>query len=325
MKHRFSLLLIFFLLTAGVSHAQDSHGTEGERIARANEILGQARAAVYQKIKVSDVKSLSLKDAGVNLVESATEVSGRGRPQVVTFRRGIEVSIVVGSPDNINHTTRHFNPDVSPSENYTRIEDVLSGEQAARRTDTITQGRAFDEDKMPDVPGMPESVKKQLRERIEKRTKTTREEILGAAAGRLFPVLLDTAWMNGKPLIYLGKADAGGTKADILEVKTNTGRQTRYFFDEKTHLLLMMTDEVSRGGLSSRVASYFSDYQLMDGLLVAKKINTETETTDEREIEVKGKRLKASNKTKTIKEVSVREFKINPKSKPGASAVKDTD
>lgn len=325
MKLDIRLLLIFFLATISVSNAQESSVTDERRIDRANEILLQAREAVYKKIKMADVKSLSLKGAGVNLVESSTKVDGRGQPQVVKFRRGIEESIVASLFDKINLTTLHFNPDISPAENYTKVEDVLSGDRASRRTDTITNGKAVDMDKIPDVPNMPESVRRQMKESIEKRTKTTREEILRTASGRLFPLLLDTTWMNGRPLIYIGKADTGGARADILEVKTDTGRQTRYYFDEKTHLLLMMTDEVSRGNLSSRLSSYFSDYQLVDGLLMAKKIYTETETTDEKEIEMAGKVLKASNKTRTIREIDVKEFKLNPKSKPGVFAARGGD
>jgi hypothetical protein len=323
MKVNFKLLLIFFLLTVSFSHAQDSSRTEQERIDKANEILKLAREAVYQRTKMAEVKSLSLKDAGTNVFESTTKVEGRTQPQVVKFQRGIEESIAIRLFDKINLTTFNFNPDISPAENYTKVEDILSGNQVSRQTDTIANGKAVETDKIPNVPNMPASVKKQLIERLEKRTTTTKEEILRTASNRLFPLLLDTTWMNGKPLMYIGRADAGDTRADILEVKTDTGRRTRYFFDEHTHLLLMMTDEVSRGDLSSKVSAHYSDYQLVDGLMIAKKINTEMETTDEKEIEVKGKTLKASNKSKTIREMNVREFKVNPKSKPELFAVKE--
>lgn len=322
MRFKVVLLLAILLAAVAVSHAQEASGPNEERVARADEILSQARAAVYQKVKAAEVKSLSLKDEGINAVESTTNVDGRTRPQVVKFRRGVEQTLDVGQFDKLNLTTVYFNPDLAPAENYTKVEDTLSGEQASRSTHTIVNGRESDADRLPNLPAMPESVKAQLKESAARRTRTTKDEILRTASARLFSLLLDAAWLNGRSLAYVGKAEAGGGRADVLEVQASTGRQTRFFFDENTHLLLMMTDEVSRGGLSSKASTYFSDYQLMNGLLVARKIYAEAETTEEKEIEVTGKKLRASNVTRTVREIRVTECKVNPKFKPGTFAVK---
>lgn len=86
----------------------------------------------------------------------------------------------------------------------------------------------------------------------------------------------------------------------------------------------MITDEISKGGTSAKTTQYFSDYQLVDGLMIAKKINVETESSGSQEMEIMGKHTKFSSKGKTISETIVKEFKINPKFKPETFAVKET-
>ncbi|MGI9036161.1 MAG: hypothetical protein ACR2GD_09000, partial [Pyrinomonadaceae bacterium] len=67
------------------------------------------------------------------------------------------------------------------------------------------------------------------------------------------------------------------------------------------------------------------DYQLVDGLMIAKKINVETESSSgEREMEIMGKKIKMSSKGKTITETIVKDFKINPTFKPETFAIKET-
>ncbi len=93
----------------------------------------------------------------------------------------------------------------------------------------------------------------------------------------IFPILLSNPLNKDVKYEYVGKAESDNQRADIVDVKSNFYRKIRLFFDEKTHLLLMMTKTLDRANSAFTEKYYFSDYQLTDGLLVAKNVKTENE------------------------------------------------
>ncbi|MGI8469686.1 MAG: hypothetical protein ACR2N3_14675 [Pyrinomonadaceae bacterium] len=322
MKKNFYLLLILFLSFQTIT-AQDL--PDKARIDRANEIISQARQAVYQKVKREDIKSLYLQTNGTTAMESVTQIEGDKEPRETKLRQTLESNTSVELADKAKQEVLSFDAAKNPAENHTKIESLVNGEKFSQTTDMIMDGKAIDMNAIFNAPFMPESLKKQMKEAMEK-AKPTKEKIQKSISEQLYTVLLSPLWGDDKVFVYVGKAEAGaGARADILEIESDTGRQTRWFFDEKTHLLLMITDEISKGGISAKTTQYFSDYQPVDGLLIAKKINVETETSSEpREMEIMGKKMKMSGKSKMVSEMIVKDFKINPKFKPETFAVKET-
>jgi hypothetical protein len=121
----------------------------------------------------------------------------------------------------------------------------------------------------------------------------------------VFPILLDYAGYRPVELKYVGVAEAGGTKADVLEAVLTSGAKYRFFFDQQTHLLLLANETwTSRETNKERERKYFfSDYRKEDGLLIAHKIITEENG------EVTAERL-------------IKRLQINPTFKPDYFAVK---
>ena len=132
--------------------------------------------------------------------------------------------------------------------------------------------------------------------------------------------------------MYLGKAQAGDKRADILEYvptdkekaqqkKHQATGKARLFFDEEAHLLLMMTAELLVKKSKVKVKYFFSDYEEVDGLLIAKRINTEAITSNDEGVEILGKKT-VRGSSKTTSEMVLKKFKINPTFKKGTFEVK---
>lgn len=298
---------------------------DNSRSEKAKTILKLAQEAIYRDAKIENVKAIQLKSSGTSVMDSTNQIEGESQPRLSSLKQTLEENISIEFDDKISQTTTSFSVDKNPIENFTKVKTTLSGDKFNSNTDTVTDGKRLDWDDLLNSPYIPESVKKQMKEMQENAKKAiTKESIQKGVSSRLFPILLDMKLMSDVTFVFIGKAEAGNNKADILEIETNTGRQTRYFFDEKTHLLLMVTDEISKDGKSSKTSTYFSDYQIFDGILVAKKVNTETESSVENmEVEIMGKKQKISTKLKTITETILTEFKINPKFKPETFVVNE--
>jgi hypothetical protein len=298
-----------------------SQTIENESFNKAKTILEKSQKAIFQNLKREMIKSVQIKSNGTFLLESSSQKGDESQPRETKTRKTTEESTSIEFDEKMAQTNFSYDAKKNSAENFSKSEVIVNGEKFSFKTDTINDGKRLDLEALFNDPIIPASLRKQLKEAQEK-SKPTKESIQKKVFAQLFPVFLNMDWMKDKTFIYIGKAEAGDKKADILEVESNTGRQTRYFFDDKTHLLLMITDEISKDGKSSKTTTYFDDYQLFDGLLVAKKVNVETEGSAENtELEIMGKKMKISTKIKTISETIIQEFKINPTFKPDTFAV----
>ena len=122
----------------------------------------------------------------------------------------------------------------------------------------------------------------------------------------IFPVILQAPFEPTAQFVYIGKAEAANQqRANIVDVKSDYSKKIRLFFDEKTHLLLMMNVTTDKGnGIQYQERYYYSDYQPTNGLLVAKQIQRES-----REIDINTKSEKKLGNSFT----TVGEFELNPK------------
>ena len=108
----------------------------------------------------------------------------------------------------------------------------------------------------------------------------TREEAIAntkkTAFKELFPIILDKFQCMPMEFDFVGIAESKDTRASIVETTSPDGVKYRMFFDEKTHLLLMMVETSGTNDNQKRERRYFySDYKMMGGLLVASLIKTE--------------------------------------------------
>jgi len=317
------IIFISFLVVLTVN--SQAIEKDRQRYDRANAIIELSQKAIYQSVKREGIKSVYLKTNGISVMDASDQVGGESEPRVTKSKQTIEENVSYEYLNKIYSAVFIYNADKNPVENYIKLELVLNGDKFFANTDIIADGKLLDISELLNSTFIPESIKKQMKQQQEAAKKAiTKETIQKSTLDKLFPVLLDMKLMNDAIFVYLGKAEVGNKKADILEIETNTGRQTRYFFDEKNHFLLMMTDEIARDGKFSKTTTYFDDYQMFSGLMIAKKVNTEMESSFENlEMEIMGRKTKVSNKSKTISETIVKEFKINPVFKSETFAVKE--
>jgi hypothetical protein len=119
-----------------------------------------------------------------------------------------------------------------------------------------------------------------------------------------FPIIFDSSIYTPLNFAFIGIAQSKNDKAAILEAVTAGGVNYRYFFDEKTNLLLMMTESWKNKDNQLREKKYFySDYKEIDGLFIASKIKVE-------------------QNEKLIEERTIKNLKINPIFKENYFAVK---
>lgn len=323
-KKILQIIITGFLLVLNIN--SQTPEKDRQRYDRADVVIELSQKAIYQNVKRENVKSVHLKTGGISVIETSNHIGGESEPRLSKARQTTEEDISFEHTDKINNNVFIYHADKNPVLNYIKLESVLNGDKFSANTDIVTDGKLFDMREILDSTFVPESIKKQMKQQQEASKKAiTKDTIQKSASSKLFPILLDKKLMNGVTFVYIGKAEIGDKKADILEIEADTGRQTRYFFDEKTHFLLMMTDEIAKDGKFSKTTIYFDDYQIFNGLMIAKKVNTEMESSFENlEMEIMGRKMKVSSRSKTISETIVKEFKINPAFKTGTFAVKES-
>ncbi len=234
-------VIIFTLVN--LLYAQDIRPEDKIKIERGNEIINLARKAVFKEIKKDDVKSIQIKKLSHGVTESIRQVEGY---DALTTSTGIisENNLSIEFPAKIKTTNISYKPNANPVEDYTKIEMVSNGSEYGKGMDIIKGGKKLDlagiTAKLPS--SISASIKGQMTNLTGEMNKTGQNADLGGLLPEVFPILLDAPWDPSLTFVHIGKAKAGVTRADIVEVKSISEKdQIRLFFDENTHLLLMMT------------------------------------------------------------------------------------
>jgi hypothetical protein len=133
-------------------------------------------------------------------------------------------------------------------------------------------------------------------------------------------ILIDSLWTSLFPLIlshpfekkiefkYVGKAKSNYKTANVVDVKPANGKTYRLLFDTETNYLLMMivshkeSNERFVGDVEEKY--YFSERELINGILIPKKIKVEKKATPEGKVAITG-----------FSNIEILEFKINPEFK----------
>lgn len=122
----------------------------------------------------------------------------------------------------------------------------------------------------------------------------------------IFPLILSHPFEKNIPFKYAGKAQSNGKTANVVDVRPSNGKTYRLLFDSETNYLLMMvvsfkeTNERFVGDIEAKY--YFSERELIDGLLIPKRIKVEEKVTPE-----------GKSPTVRFSNIEILDFKVNPK------------
>lgn len=293
MRHTVKTIFLLLLLTTNWAYAQTDSDKDATKLAKGQEIVIRAHNAIDKGNILQNLKSFYL-----NVESSISE----------NISTGTEFSFL--TPDKIRI--------VNISE-PSKIIKIINGNKYSDDSELIVNGETYSTRRMgrPQLPTkMPayieEAVSKEKAEYLKKNpdelNKIFMEESLWS---NVFPILLTNPLNQDVKYEYVGKAESAGKRADIVDVKSNFYRKIRLFFDENTHLLLMMTKTLDRAKSTFTEKYYFSDYQLTGGLLVPKIIKKESEN-----VSTDG----SGKKTYGPYQIFIREIKINSNLKPSLFA-----
>jgi hypothetical protein len=122
----------------------------------------------------------------------------------------------------------------------------------------------------------------------------------------LFPLILSHPFEKNIEFKYVGKAKSNNKIANVIDVKPSNGKTYRLLFDSETNYLLMMivshkeTNERFIGDVEAKY--YFSERELIEGLLIPKKIKVEKKATPLGQTSITG-----------FSTLEILDFKLNPK------------
>ena len=121
----------------------------------------------------------------------------------------------------------------------------------------------------------------------------------------LFPLILSHPFEKNIEFKYVGKAKSNDKTANVVDVKPSDGKTYRLLFDSETNYLLMMivshkeTNERFVGDVEEKY--YFSERELINGVLIPKKIKVEKKATPTRKDPIIG-----------FSNIEILDFKLNP-------------
>lgn len=262
---------------------------ESVKVERGRQIVEEARKAVEKKSASKDIKGIYLKiNSNINDVSVFREFS---------YQFSDKLYHTYSSSENAKSIT------IWSGDKYFEDYEMILNDKVIRQS-VINAKLSKERAKKQSEGTLPNELKE-----IEKKTSSlpsdSKSKFLGNMWYYVFPVILQASFEPAAQFEYVGKAEAGnGQKADVVDVKSSYLRKFRLFFDEKTHLLLMMTVTAINGDNEYQERFYYSDYQLTDGILVAKRIQRES-----RNINVN---TKVENKLGDSF-TTIEEFKLNPK------------
>lgn len=227
--------------------------------ARAEQVLKQARETARAGLKGTEIKSLIVK----SVIETSLSVTQMPNKKI---RGTTDEELSVSLPDKLRKKG-----DANYTTNQEISDWVINGDRVSERSDVM-------------VDGKPVNFVVPTRKSDQQKIDANKDY----AFTILFPVIFDSSWYPVSGFKYVGVAESNGTKADVIETTSPSPTVYRLFFDQQTHLLLLMSEKwVSGTSKKERERRhFFSDYKKADGLLAAHKIVVEEngEVVEERVI-----------------------------------------
>lgn len=265
------LLLVFAVASPAEGKLISSTGQQNDEAARATaeRVLKQARETTREDLKNVEIKGL--------IVTTRTQVSVpypeeflKASPQYRNQRNEetTERELGISFPDKIREKMEASYPS-----NQQILDRTLNGGRFVRKSEVRVDGKPIN---FTPSNSSPKSEQEQI------------AEYKDSVFLTVFPIILDYSWYSPIEFRYIGVGEAKDTKADVIETMLSNGAKYRFFFDQQTHLLLLLIETRTSKSTNKEIERkyFFSDYRKEDGLLIAHKIVTETnkEVTAEREL-----------------------------------------
>ncbi len=282
MKTTYRHVLLPFVLFAVFLMAYGQTTSDSKKI-KAQDILRKAKEISCKTIKPEDIKSFS-----VNYGKSKTSLVdfGKGEQEWITSENS---KFNWSMPDKFNVET---DSEGSIGGNFTNSEQtkvIINGNEVYKNTELFDkEGQKityFDANSLND-------------------SKERKSGVLSDAFDIFFPITLDSTFYVSLDFTYTGKAELENKKMDVIEAISKGGTTYRLFFDEKTHLLSLMTKSwKNANGKQFDQKNFYSNYKEVSGLLVAHKIITQStsKANGNTEIIIKNLRVNADFKSDTFK------------------------
>jgi hypothetical protein len=278
---------------------------------RANRVLRNARNVVLGAENRKEISGFTLSSVTQRFYRSAMESIQSGPSQV--SKQILEEKLDVLDKNFIRISRTEYKDGAVKDRNSSTIVSVVNGDESSTNFDFISNGVTADQ--IVASGKVPVAVKGQMKESFERIRQLSKEEIRQGLWINVFPLLLGVPWDSTDVFVHIGKAESGEIRADIIELVSKNKKRIRLFFNECTHLLLMTTVEEKGTGSGAKTTNYYSDYNEMDGILLARKIVSESEFSILTQAEFLGQKIYPRT-TRRIKERTIRGFEINPKFPP---------
>ncbi len=281
---RLNLLVVIFIAANGVFSQTIAE-------ARGLEIISSARKAIYGDNVPNDESGIRVTIYKRN-VKKSTRFSDR-LTLIVNSRTYSEEIYSMGSEGRVKVT--ELSESIIGDNTWMSFNlRSLNGSKFSQRSGDIERGKFVPDD----LDGSEDTIKS-VRSGIEARLTTS-----------VFPVTLLTP---DAKYAYQGIAESPEGRAKVVKV-TYGGESVDFFFDEKTHLLLMTKqlfelDFPDNSYDFGKEVKYFSDHRLIAGVMIPTKVKREYESQMFSMID--GKKM-VSNSARVFEESMV-SIEINPK------------
>lgn len=275
--------------TQMVENARSENGADKERVEKGIEIIENARKGIGIDKLISSLSSFQLS------VKSVSDLNGSERVNTK------EISVLL--PDKVlfvSSTTGTFESKLTSiwnGEKYKKLSEFVSpdGQRAVR--DITNQESGRDLSKFVKDPKILEQFKKAT-------AIDPKEKLNNDLWNEVFPLILKHPFRTNAEFNYIGKAKSADREANVVDTTTESGRSVRLLIDSKTNQLLSMTEKYKGSDGDYENNYYYSNRELMDKVLIPKKIKVEHKFTGT------GRDTKI-----TYEYIDVINFKINPKLK----------
>lgn len=324
--------IVIFALTFFAIGQQES--PNNEEVERAQEIIKASRIKVFQGTQGSAVRTLFYSATGKGYSKTEAVIKGRSSIQ----RQSNELLETKVEVDFSGKIRTRFKT-ISSSDGIkgpVKVESVsvVNGDRHSSDIKGTLAGKKID-------IGASQPLQRKILKQVgmEGDEKNTFPEIRGKdlfllGAREFYPFLLQSAGADEWKFKYIGKAEAEGITADVLEFipdpnaeisnlakKQNPKSTTRYFFDSKTKLLLMTTVDTESDLVKIKTSMYYANHKMISGILIPTKIKIEQETIMKKQMKILGMTI-TSNKSHKITDLTVEGFEINLEFPPDIFEIK---
>ena len=295
-----TFIFVFFVVIGLPVKGQKPDNLDANSESRARDILKKAQINIYKTANTQKITSLFFSVSGKSSTQTTTFIAG-DKPRVNETSATIKDKYSVQSP-SLARINREYNTSAAGLNVGSVVTTITNGVLVQHKADAFMNGQKV-RSNLPDTG---------------KKPTLTQAEVRWELQTELLPLLLKDIAGSPVRFSYIGKAEAEGQTAFVLQLQSEnapdkTGQSTvRYFFDAKTFFLLMVTNKYSTDKLDRIETSYFSDHKIMSGLLIPFKIKRESKSISKEPIEVLG-RLITRSEQHELKNWTVDEFEINRK------------